>query len=116
MPESDIDGKNVWDLMRGVAGANNPNDYYAISTGRNLESIMSGDGTWKLHLRHAFRTLKDPGRDGLPGKYVQDVIDTALFNMVTDPFETQNQIAEHPEVAKALLQFADLHLEKFYRD
>jgi arylsulfatase A-like enzyme len=116
LPAHEIDGKNVWDLVRGVPGAGNPNAYYAISTGPNLESIMSGDGTWKLHLNHRYRTLKVPGADGLPGKYVQVEIDTSLFNMDTDPYETENLITEYPEIARTLTEYAKMHTRRFYRD
>ncbi len=49
---------------------------------------MSGDGKWKLHLPHNFRTLTTPGKDGMPGKYKQEHIDLSLFDMENDPLET----------------------------
>ncbi len=116
LPENEIDGKNVWDLMKGDPGATNPSDYYAISTGPKLESVMSGDGKWKLHLNHSYRTLREPGSDGMPGQYLQAAIDTSLFDMVSDPYETTNVRTEHPEVAKKLLQYAQSHVARYYTD
>ena len=116
MPENEIDGQNVWDLVQGLEGAENPHTYYAFSNGRNFEGVMSGDGHWKLHLPHEYRTLELPGADGLPGKYAQVMIDTALFDMYSDPYETTNILEEHPAIAKEMIQLAEAHKLKFYTE
>ncbi len=113
-PENEIDGRNVWDLVRGVEGSENPHDYYALSTGRNLECILSGDGRWKLHLPHSYRTLEYAGRDGQPGKYYQEKIEVSLFDMKNDPMETENVIEKYPEIAERLMEFAGQHKSRFY--
>ncbi len=89
LPGNEIDGKNVWGLMQGEPGAENMRDYYAFSTGNRFEGVLSGDGKWKLHLPHPYRTLEEAGKDGMAGKYVQETIDTALFDMEHDPYETR---------------------------
>jgi len=114
LPENEIDGKNVWELISGKEGAANPHDYYAFSNNRNFEGILSGDGRWKLHLPHNYRILETDGADGLPGKYGSARIDTALFDMANDPFETTNVLSEHPEVASELIILAEGHASKFY--
>ncbi|MCX6621274.1 MAG: sulfatase-like hydrolase/transferase [Acidobacteria bacterium] len=43
-PRNPIDGMNVWDLITNKPGARNPHEYYAFSTGRNFEGVISGDG------------------------------------------------------------------------
>jgi arylsulfatase A len=116
LPENDIDGMNVWDLARGLPGAENPQDYYAFSNGRNFEGVMSGDGRWKLHLPHSYRILEYPGNDGLPGKYNTAETDTALFDMLNDPYETDNVLDVYPEIADNLLKYAQSHSEHFYQD
>ncbi len=116
LPENEIDGENVWDLIRGEPDAENPHDYYAFSNGRNFEGVMSGDGRWKLHIPHAYRTLQEAGADGMPGIYTQAEIDTALFDMESDPYETENVIGDFPEIAKELINFAELHQGRFYRE
>ncbi len=113
-PGNEIDGKNVWDLITGKEGAENPHTYYAFSNGRNFEGIISGDGQWKLHMPHSYRTLLTAGEDGFAGKYTQASIDTALFNMETDPYETTDVIKEYPEVAAELIHLAEIHKNKFY--
>jgi len=116
LPDNEIDGKNVWDLMRGEAGAVNPHSYYAFSTGRNFEGVISGDGRWKLHLPHHYRTLVEAGQDGMAGTYTQAGIDTALFDMKSDPLETTNVLADHPEIARELIRMAERHLSMFYKE
>jgi len=116
LPENEIDGANVWDLITGVEGAQNPHTYYAFSNGRNFEGVMSGDGKWKLHLPHAYRSLDSAGNGGFPGKYAVHEIDTALFDMETDPYEASNVISQNREVAARLIRMAEDHKTRFYSD
>lgn len=116
LPENEIDGENVWDLISGIEGAKNPHSYYAFSNNRDFEGLMSGDGKWKLHLSHSYRTLDSAGADGFAGRYMMEKIDTALFNMETDPCESTNVLDEYPEIAKELILIADQHQEKFYSE
>ncbi|MEM9329452.1 MAG: sulfatase-like hydrolase/transferase [Bacteroidota bacterium] len=114
LPDNPIDGQNVWPLIVNEAGATNPNTYYPLSNGRRFEGVISADGQWKLHLPHNYRTLDSGGRDGFPGKYRQDKIDTALFDLVHDPIEKGNVIDVYPEVAADLIELADAHYQRFY--
>ncbi len=116
LPENEIDGENVWELISGKADAVNPHDYYAFSNGKNFEGIISGDGRWKLHLPHSYRVLESDGADGIPGKYGQARIDTALFDMLNDPMETTNVIKEQVEVAAELITLAQGHALKYYSE
>ena len=114
LPKNPVDGKNVWDLITAKSGAKNPHEYYPFSTGGRLEGVVSGDGRWKLHLPHGYRTLVTPGKDGKPGKYAQKRIDLSLFDMVNDPYETKNVIKDHGETAAKLKALADEHNAKFF--
>ncbi|MHC4199872.1 MAG: sulfatase family protein [Planctomycetota bacterium] len=114
LPRNPIDGKNVWDLITGRPGAENPHEYYPFSTGRTFEGVVTGDGRWKLHLPHRYRTLVTPGKDGKPGRYANKRIELSLFDMVNDPYETKNVIKERPEIAAKLKALADGHKRKFY--
>jgi len=111
-----IDGKNVWDLISGDENAQNPHEYYPLSTSRNFEGIMSGNGKWKLHLPHGYRTLLYPGNDGQAGKFEFKEIELSLFDMENDPMESKNVIDEYPEVAEKLKELAYMHQEKFYSE
>jgi len=116
LPDNEIDGENVWDLLQGKKGAVNPHAYYAFSNGSNFEGVMSRDGNWKLHLPHAYRTLESPGSNGNAGKYTTQMIDTALFRMDTDPFETTNVLDKYPEIAETLIRMAEDHASRFYKE
>ena len=114
LPANEIDGVNVWDIVTGDPGAKNPHDYYPFSTGKRFEGVISGDGNWKLHLPHPYRTLVEKGMDGAAGKYRQVQVDLSLFDMKNDPHETTNVIDKYPEIAEKLKKLAMRHKEMFY--
>jgi arylsulfatase A-like enzyme len=109
LPKNPIDGRNLWDLISGKRGAVNPHEFYPFCTGPNFEGVISGDGRWKLHLRHEYRTLVEAGRDGAAGKYRQATIELSLFDMEKDPLETTNVIGKFPEVAARLKGYSEQH-------
>ena len=117
-PANPMDGKNVWDLIQGKEGAQNPHEYYAFTNGKFFEAVMSGDGKWKLHLPHNYRTMTDvKGKDGMPGKYdYSPNIELSLFDMENDPFESTNVIEKYPEVAEKLKKLADGHKARFFSE
>lgn len=116
LPKNEIDGKNAWGLIQGVQEAENLREYYAFSTGNRFEGVISGDGRWKLHLPHPYRTLLEAGHDGMAGKYIQEKIDTALFDMENDPYESENVLSEYPEIARKLIHMAEEHKSRFYTE
>lgn len=109
-----LDGRNVWDWITEVDGAANPNAYYELTNGVNFEGILTGDGRWKLHVPHAYRTLEYPGMDGQPGKYVQSNIELSLFDMHHDPLEAKNVLNDYPDIADSLITIAQKHKEQFF--
>ncbi len=115
-PGNEIDGMNVRELVPGLEAAENPHAYYAFSNNRSFEGVLSGNGRWKLHLPHPYPTLMEAGWDAIPGTYVQESIDTALFDMANDPLETTNVLVQHPEAARELIQMAETHRSRFYLD
>ena len=112
LPDLPIDGKNVWQLISDES-APNPQEYYAFTTGKDLEAIMSGDGRWKLHLPHSFRTDPSEGEDGIPGKYQQVSIDWTLYDLLEDPLETTDVQRQAPQIFERLKQMAERHLIEF---
>jgi hypothetical protein len=114
LPDNPVDGKNVWDLIVDKAGAANPHEYYPFSTGRTFDGIISGDGRWKLHLPHSYRTLVKAGKDGKPGEYETKKIALSLFDMKQDPYETTNLVDRRPELAARLKALAEAHRKRFY--
>lgn len=115
-PRNVIDGKNVWDVIIGKPSAVNPNTYYPFSNGHEFQGIITGDGKWKLHVPHNYRTLGSPGKGGIPGKYSQAKISLSLFDMENDMNETRNVLAEFPDVAARLQALARFHSKRFYEN
>jgi arylsulfatase A-like enzyme len=116
LPEYDIDGKDVWSLIIGKNSAEDPQKYYSFTNGQEFQGVLSGDGKWKLHIPHNYRTSPVGGRDGLPGLYQQARIDTALFDMVHDPYEKVNVIDDYPEIAERLIRYAEQHQARFFEE
>ena len=114
LPKNTIDGKNVWDLITAKPGAVNPHEYYPFCTGAVFEGVISGDGRWKLHVPHRYRTLVEAGNDGQAGKYREDQIELSLFDMEKDPLESTNVIGKFPDVAARLQGYAEQHRKEFY--
>ena len=114
LPQTPVDGRNVWPLVTGRPGAENPHDYYAFTTGKTFEGVFSGDGRWKLHLPHAYRSLVKAGQDGQPGTYEKKEIGLSLFDLQRDPCETTNVIGQHPDVAQRLRALAEQHRQAFF--
>jgi len=115
LPGYQIDGKNVWDIITGKEGAENPHEFYGFTMGSNFEGVISSDGKWKLHLPHNYRYPLRGGTDGQAGTYIQKSIDTALFDMVHDPYEKINVFETYPEIANRLIRYAEEHKRKFFR-
>lgn len=115
LPENPVDGKDVLSLISGARGTKNPHEYYPFSVGSQLQGIISGDGRWKLHLPHKYRTLEKPGKDGNPGRYRNAKIELSLFDMKNDPYETTNVLAKHPEMAVRMRKLAENHKKQFYK-
>lgn len=116
LPANEIDGRDVWPLVTGAPGGANPHEYYAFSNNAQLEAMMTGDGRWKLHLPHQYRTLVEAGHDGMPGTYRQETIARSLFDMASDPYETRDVLAEHPQIAARLDAYAAEHRAAFYSE
>lgn len=114
LPDYDIDGREVWDLITGRESAVNPHDYYSITRADQFQGVISADGRWKLMLPHEYIHVVTGGKDGVPGESRQVVIDTTLFDMVHDPYEKMNVIEEYPEIAEELIRFANDHKLKFF--
>jgi len=114
LPSNPIDGKNVWPLIVGEPDAENPHEYYPFSTERHFDGVISGDGRWKIHLPHNYRTLVRAGRDGYVGEYRTVGIELSLFDMENDPFETTNVLEKYPEIAARMQKYAARHKAEFY--
>ena len=116
LPDQPIDGVDVYDIITCKPNATNPHKYYPVSTGRTFDGVVSGDGKWKLHLPHKYRTLAEAGNNGQPGRYEDAHIDFSLFDMANDPYETTNVLDQHPDVAKQLQTYAESHRDRWWTE
>jgi arylsulfatase A len=107
LPAHRIDGKDIWPLMTGAAGAKSPHEAFFYYRSFALEAVRSGK--WKLHLPHSYRTLagRPGGTGGQPAKYEQAKIGPALFDLENDIGEQHDVSARYPDIVKRLMALAD---------
>ncbi len=98
-PPSDrvIDGRDIRPLLRGEPGTASPYEAFFYYYMEQLQAVRSG--RWKLHL-----PIEDK-RKGWHGEPY--VIGGELYDLEDDPGEKNNVIAQHPEIADRLTQWAE---------
>ncbi|MBI5801311.1 MAG: sulfatase [Verrucomicrobia bacterium] len=122
-----IDGASAKPLLLGEPGAKPTHEALFFYAGDELHAVRSGE--WKLHFTHPYLTTAgEPGRGGKPsnwGKGTPRAINDSsmdaiasrhgqrverlalsLFNLNSDPGETNNVAGRHPEVVAHLSKFA----------
>lgn len=106
LPKHKIDGKNIWPLIKGEAGAKSPHDAYFFYYGNNLEAMRMGP--WKLHFPHGYRTMagRPGGTNGIPTAYSQAKIGLSLFNLESDIGETTDIKHIYPEIMEKMQKLA----------
>ena len=102
-----IDGKDIWPLMSGVAGARSPHEAYFFYSGNELQAVRSGK--WKLHFPHRYRSHDRSlvPTNGTPVSYTYPSIGLELFDLVKDIGESTNVADSHPGVVSRLKALAD---------
>lgn len=89
-----IDGKNMWPLLSGQAGAKSQYEaLYIYNDFEELNAVRSGK--WKLHL-HPHPRFSDPGMKG-----------PLLYDLDADPGESKDVAASHPDVVRRLMSYAE---------
>jgi arylsulfatase A-like enzyme len=114
LPGNPVDGKNVWSLITGETGAKNPHDYYPFSWGSQFQGVISGDGRWKFHLEHEYKSVIKEGKDGRGGKVEIKILEQSLFDLQADPYEKVNVIEQYPKIAAQLEGYTERHKERFF--
>ncbi len=107
LPESKIDGINIFPLLINEPGANPRTDFVYYYNRNSLEAIRKGE--WKLVFPHKSRSYKvyPPGNNGYPGETAQIEEPLALYNLSVDPGETMDVQKQHPDVMKELETLAN---------
>lgn len=128
LPPKKIDGLDILPLLEGKAEAKSPHEALVFYGGDELQAIRSGP--WKLHFPHPYITVDgEPGSDGKPAQYGKmkpkaitqsgiggiasrhgyrvEQTGLALYNLKSDPGETQDLSKDHPEVVEQLKKLAE---------
>jgi len=103
-----IDGHDRWPLFTGRATetvAAEPTYVFWYAQGE-LQAVRSGD--WKMFFPHTARTMagQAPGADGIPGTYGPLAVSRELYNLRSDPAESRDIAATHPEIVTRLEELA----------
>lgn len=128
LPKGVIDGLDILPILEGRPGARSPHEALYFYAGEELQAVRSGD--WKLHFNHDYLTPAGPPRsDGKPANFENmkpesmdesgirgiasrhgyKIVPTtaALYDLRTDPGETQDLSAGHPDIVRRLQTFAE---------
>ena len=92
-----IDGKDIWPLISGEAGAKSPHEAFYYYYMDQLQAVRSGK--WKLYL-----PLKEKRMS--PVRYVA-MPEAELYDLVDDLSETTNVASEYPEIVARLNRLAE---------
>jgi arylsulfatase len=108
LPNHTIDGKSIWPVLSGRTTEPQQEAYFFYYNTNELHSVLSGK--WKLHFPHGYRTMngREPGRDGIPGKYDYSVhTGLELYNLANDIGEEHDVSEEHPDIVERLSRLAE---------
>ncbi len=101
LPGYKLDGRDITPLLLDKPGAKSPHDKIFFYHNKKLEAVRSGK--WKLYVPHGYNYTAVPGKDGLMGKYNQKNMPLSLYNLDSDPGETNNIADRHPDIIRRLL-------------
>jgi len=111
LPTLPVDGKSILPMILNGSQVRKSNDAFFFYYKRNeLHAVLSGDGRWKLHLPHKYRSLEGrAGRDdGIPIKYNNQVeVGLELYDLQRDIGEEVNVADQHPDIVQKLRALAD---------
>ena len=110
LPSQPIDGRDMWELLIEPETAPPHHEAYFFYYRQNeLQGMLSGDGRWKMHFPHTYRTLngRPGGKGGHPVLYEYTETEWELYDLVEDVAESQNVIDKFPEVKDRLSSLAD---------
>ena len=108
LSKNKIDGKNIWENLTGKTFEDPHEALFFYYHKNSLHAIRYGD--YKMYFPHRYRTLNGKkGRDdGQPIKYEYvNLLSEELYNLKTDPSETNNIINDFPDLAKKITTLAN---------
>ena len=106
LPALKIDGKDAWKVIAGEQSEPVQEAYFFYYGRNNLEAMRMGK--WKLQFPHKYRNSKvSPANDGQAGTYVFQDVGLELYDLESDPGESKDLAAAHPEVVEKMQALAD---------
>ena len=128
-PERKIDGCSILPVLLGEKGAKSPHEALFFYAGEELQAVRMG--RWKLHFAHPYLTVLNETRsDGKPAGYgtlkpkaitqsgIEGIasrhgygvgqLEESLFDLETDPGETQNVADQHPDEVMKMKALAEV--------
>jgi arylsulfatase len=128
LPARTIDGLDILPILEGRPDARSPHEALYFYAGEELQAVRSGD--WKLHVAHEYLTPAGPPRsDGKPANfenmkpesmeasgirgiasrhgYKVAAAPAALYDLRTDPGETTDVSAGHPDIVRRLQELGE---------
>ncbi|NNE91064.1 MAG: sulfatase [Verrucomicrobiales bacterium] len=109
LPDHTIDGKDIWPIISGEKGAENPHEdgYWFYYKQNELHAVTRGK--WKLYVPHGYRTMagNPGGTDGTPNPYSAGKVEKPeLYDLENDISETKNVATENPDVVLTMRAMA----------
>jgi arylsulfatase A len=106
--EKKLHGRDLSSWWLGDLSAPVPDRSYFFYYERELQALRHNN--WKLRLPHTDTQAPDPeqiGHDGERGAIMKVPRTQALFDLSTDPSETRDLSAQHPDILQKMLQLAE---------
>jgi arylsulfatase A len=105
--ETKLDGKDIWPVLTIPTAATSPHKSFCYYSGGALHAIRSG--RWKLHFPHGYAAMTGPpAAEGDPARTSWQRIGLSLFDLKTDPSETNNVASENEEIVQYLNDLAEV--------
>jgi len=106
-PPSDraVDGRDVWSVLAGDPDPALADREWVFFRVGGLEAVRRG--RWKLHVPHDYVHIVTPGVGGESGFGETRQIGHALFDLESDPAESEDVSAREPQVVAALEAIAE---------
>ncbi len=106
LPERVIDGKDIWPLMTGQAGAKSPHEAYYYYRGGTLEAVRQGK--WKLRITNkpAGKKKADAKNNAKKKAEKAEPAGVQLYDLAADIGEMTNVADKNPDVVAALAALA----------
>jgi arylsulfatase A-like enzyme len=101
--ETNIDGLDIADFLT-KSGASSPRDTFLYYNGTRLCAVRHKE--WKLVFARPARGDMPYMPNWLTG-HIKPLLETQLFNLLTEPAESKNLSADHPAIVKQLTDLAE---------